>query len=84
MSTSNLTEVHNGLCHPGITRLLHFVRTKNLPFSIEDVKKICSDCKICAELKPQFFRLPNGKLIKATHPMERLSIDFKGSLPSAT
>ena len=86
MSTSNLTEVHNGLCHPGVTRLLHFVRTKNLPFSEdpEDVKKTCTDCKICAELKPQFFCLPNGKLIKATHPMERLSIDFKGPLPSAT
>ena len=76
MSTSNLIQIHNGLCHPGVTRLLHFVRTKNLP--------ICSDCRICAELKPRFFHALNGKLIKATHPMERLSIDFKGPLPSAT
>ena len=84
MSTSNLIQIHNGLCHPGVTRLLHFVRTKNLPFSTEDVKKICSDCRICAELKPRFFHPLNGKLIKATHPMERLSIDFKRPLPSAT
>ena len=31
-SISSLAEIHASLCHPGVTRLLHFVRTKNLPF----------------------------------------------------
>ena len=26
-------KIHNGLCHDGVTRMLHFVRLKNLPYS---------------------------------------------------
>ncbi|XP_076037194.1 uncharacterized protein LOC143022734 [Oratosquilla oratoria] len=81
---SNLTDIHENLCHPGVTRLLHFVRSKNLPFSTDDVKKVCASCKVCAQQKPQFHRSAQGVLIKATQPMERLSIDFKGPLPSTT
>ena len=84
MTTSNLMEIHSGLCHPGVTRLLHFVRTKNLPFSAEDVRKVCSSCQVCAELKPRFFRPTQQTLIKATKPFERISIDVKGPLPSST
>ena len=80
----NLCKMHNGLCHPGITRMLHLVRLKNLPYSAEEVKKVCSSCRICAELKPHFHRPQIGTLIKSTQPMERLNIDFKGPLPSAT
>lgn len=54
MLTTNLMEIHSALCHPGVTRMLHFVRSKNLPYSTEEVKKVCSSCRICAELKPQF------------------------------
>ena len=84
MSTSNLTEIHNELGHPGVTGMLHFVRSKNMQFSTEEVKKTCSTCRICAELKPQFYRPTPGTLIKATQPMERLSIDFKGPLPTTS
>ena len=35
----NLYKMHNGLCHPGLTRMLHFVRLKKLPYSTEEVKK---------------------------------------------
>ena len=83
-TTSSLIDIHNKLCHPGVTRLLHFVRSKNLPFSTEDVRRTCSSCKVCSELKPQFHKPAQGTLIKATQPMERLSIDFKGPLPSNT
>ena len=54
--SGNLDDIHMQLCHPGLTRLLHFIKTKNHPFSIEDVKRVCSNCKICAELKPQFYK----------------------------
>ena len=40
MTTSNQMEIRSGLCHPVVTTLLHFVRTKNLPFSAEDVRKV--------------------------------------------
>ncbi|XP_018022352.2 uncharacterized protein LOC108678443, partial [Hyalella azteca] len=83
-SKSTLNDIHDGLCHPGVARLLHFVRSKNLPFSTEDVKRVCSTCKVCAILKPRFYRPPDETLIRATQPMERLSMDFKGPLPSAT
>jgi len=78
----NLEELHRDLCHPGVTRLLHFVRSKNLPFSTDDVKRVCSSCGVCAEIKPRFYRPDEGTLIKATKPFERLNIDFKGPLPS--
>ena len=52
----DLSKMHQQLGHPGVTRLVHFVRIKNLPFSVDDVKRVCSTCKICAELKPKCFR----------------------------
>ena len=82
MTTTGLMEIHTALSHPGVPLLLHFVRSKNLPYSTDDVKKTCSSCRTCAELKPQFYRPQSGVLIKATQPMERISIDFKGPLPT--
>ena len=79
----SLYDVHAGLCHPGVTRLLHYVRAKNIPASTDDVRKVCQTCQICAEVKPQFHKT-SGVLIKATQPMERLSIDFKGPLKTST
>ena len=39
-------------------------------------------CRICCEIKPRFFKPETPPLIKATQPFERLSVDFKGPLPS--
>ena len=36
-AATSLEDIHAQLCHPGVTRLLHFVQTKNLPFSTKDV-----------------------------------------------
>ena len=58
------------------------MKAKNLPFSTQDVRDVCLNCRICAELKPNFYQRKNNKLIKATRPIERFSIDFKGPLPS--
>ena len=68
--------------YPGITRTFHFVKSKNLPCSLDDVHKMISACKVCGEIKPRFHKPPFIPLIKATQPMERLSVDFKGPLPS--
>ena len=41
VNTFTLQELHQNLCHPGVRRLAHYVRAKNLPFVMEDVKKTC-------------------------------------------
>ena len=84
VTTSSLVELHNSLCHPGVTRMVHFVRSKNLPFSVDDVKRVTSACSVCAKCKPRFHRPPQAQLVKAVQPFDRISIDFKGPLPSST
>ena len=71
------------MCHPGITRLTHYVKVKNLPFSLSDVKNVIQAYKDCSKVKASFLK-PEDKinLIKATQSFERISIDFKGPLLS--
>ncbi|XP_069778725.1 uncharacterized protein [Narcine bancroftii] len=45
----HLQTLHDSLCHPGVTRLNHFDKTQNLPYSIEDVRSMTRRCQICAE-----------------------------------
>ena len=80
-----LKEFHESLCHPGVTRLAHYVKVKNLPFSLNDVKSVTQACKDCCEVKASFLK-PNDNLtlIKATQPFQRISIDFKGPLSSVS
>ena len=68
----------------GVTRMAHFVQRRNLPYSLEEVKKMTASCSDCAELKPKYHKPTQAHLIKATQPFERLNIDFKGPLPSAS
>jgi len=87
LATSNsshspkLQELRQSLGHPGYARLIHFVRQRNLPFSIEETKGIGRNCKTCAEVKPQFFEPASRTLIKAVRPWDRVSVDFKGPVP---
>ena len=61
-----------------------FVRNRNLPFSVEDIRQTNRNCVTCCKIKPQFHKPPPAHLIKATQPFERLNIDFKGPIPSAS
>lgn len=79
-----LKELHDNLCHPGVTRMVHFVRGRNLPYSVEEVRQVIKRCSVCSELKPQFLSPGSGNLIKAMQPFERLNVDFKGPLPSCS
>lgn len=81
MDKNKLKQLHEALCHPGVTRMFHWVRSKNLPYSANDVRQMTALCPVCAEIKPRFLKV-KGQLIKATSPLERLNIDFKGPLPS--
>ena len=62
-----VTNLHESLCHPGITQLAHYIKVKNLPFSLSDVKNVIQACKDCSEVKASFLK-PEDKmnLIKAT------------------
>ena len=82
MNLKKLQDLHYSLCHPGVTRLAHFVKQRNLPFSLDQVRQVVRSCTVCAEIKPQFFKPESVHLIKATCPFKRLSLDFKGPLPS--
>ena len=83
-SSNNLFQVYDTLGHPGITRLWHFVGSKNLPFSLSDVKTTSQNCRTCAKLKPPFFRKQTDTLITATQPWQRISLDFKGPIKGKT
>ena len=82
-SVETLEYLHTALCHPGVTRMNHYVKSKNFPYSLQDIRATIAKCDVCARLKPKFFR-STGTLIKATQPFERISVDFKGPLPSAS
>lgn len=62
--------------------MLHFVRSKNLPYSVENIRQVINSCKVCAEVKPNFHQSDRPHLVKATQPFERLNIDFKKPLRS--
>ena len=81
-SENSLYKLHESLCHPGITRLHHFIRVKNLPYSLEEIKSMTSKCSVCCECKPRYHHPTKTPLIKATQPFERINIDFKGPLPT--
>jgi len=79
-----LANIHDRLCHPGITRLYHYCRSHNMPFSLEDIRKMTSNCQTCRELKPTFYKPAKTKLIQSTAPWERLSIDFVGPMANSS
>ena len=68
----SLEEIHEGLWHAWVTRLLQYVCSKNLPFSTDEVRKVCNTCQVCAEIKPQFYKKRDDVLIKAINPIEQL------------
>ena len=64
-------------------RLFHKVKIRNLPYALAYVTKICKSCQSCSELKPTFYKPTPEKLIRATQPFERISVDLKGPLPKS-
>ena len=78
LNLTDLYELHDSLCHLGVTRMAHFVQVRNLPFSVDEIRQMIRSCKTCSELKPQYFSPHSTPLIKATQPFERLNTDFKG------
>ena len=83
MSTNKLHGLHDALCYPKVTRMMHSVRAKNLPFSVDEIEKMTTnECKICAKVKPHYAWPSHTPLMKATQSCATLSIDFKRPVPS--
>ena len=80
ISLNQLYEVHSNLCHSGVTQMYHYVCAKNLPYSLDQIRKMTASCKIRAEVKLRFYKPPEMHVIKATRPMKQHSIDFKGPI----
>ena len=74
-NVDELRTLHFKMCCPGVKRLFHLVKVRNLPFGLSDVEEVCKNCPTCCELKPKFYRPEEGMLIKATQPWENFSID---------
>ena len=74
---------HESMGHLGAIRL----HACMLPFhkvSRNDILEATGRCKLCAEVKLQFFRPPLGKFMQATSSWQCTSIDFVGSKASHT
>ena len=76
---NKLVELRNLLCHPEVARVSpKFVRVPNLPYSVENIKKITQALNVYAQLKPKFYCPLEESIARgATLPFERLNIDFK-------
>ena len=80
-----IKKLHKSLCYPDITRLSHYIKVKNLPYLLDNVKTIVRACRDCCKVKASFLKpKENLNLIKAIPPFERFSIDFKRHFQTVT
>ena len=68
-----VTNLHESLCHPGITRWAHYIKVKNLPFSLSDIKNVIQACKDCSEVKASFLKPEACPDIKSTTVIKKLT-----------
>jgi len=81
---SNLRGLHESLGHRGVSRFAHFIRSKHLLYSMDEICQVCAECLTCSAVKPWLYQPPQCNLIKATQLWQRISIDFKGPLPNSS
>lgn len=55
-NSNMLSDLHKSLCHSGDSRMFHCIKSKNLSFLIEDIKKLTSSSNVCAEVKSRFYK----------------------------
>ena len=36
MNSGSIAELHRALCHPNVTRMFHFVKSRNMPYSMDE------------------------------------------------
>ena len=76
---------HEQFGHPGVLRLSHLLRATGDTSLINNVDEVChnviSNCRVCAEVKPQWINISSNQVITSTAPWQRLSIDFMTNKP---
>ena len=77
VTSRDLQNIHKELCHQGITRMTHVVRSRNL-------KELRTPVGYAQKTNQGSKKNLQQLLIKATQCFERLNLDFKGPLPSKT
>ena len=66
-SSESLLDLHKASLHPGVTRMAPFVQSRNLPYSIEEVKKMTASFSDCAKLKPKYHKPIQAHLLSKQH-----------------
>ena len=62
---TNISDLHKRLCHPRVTRMFYFFKSRNLPFFPEEVKKDSSNSRFSFKIEPKFYQSANvSELIK--------------------
>ena len=78
---------HEQYGHPGKLRLIGLLRSTNEADSISNLEevceKVCSTCRICAEVKPRWLKPPRHQVINSTGPWQRISMDFMTNKPTS-
>ena len=82
MANTVLYNIHASLSHPGVNLSDYYMKTKNLPISLQEVRDTVARCRICSEVKPRYLKSHSVLLIRATQLFGRQRIDFKDPLPS--
>jgi len=77
--------IHDLMEHPGMNRLYKFLERRMSSSGLKEMVQICvKNCSICARIKPHFVKRPQGRVIQATKPWQRLAIYIVGPKLSAT
>ena len=73
-TVNRVRESHIAVCQPSVNRMAHFVRIKNLPYSLVDICEMTTNYKERLEIMQQFTKTETTTLMKATQPFERLNL----------
>ena len=55
-NTSVLSQLHRSMGHPGVIRLWHLVKDRNLAYDFSDVESICESRQVRSKIKPKYFK----------------------------
>ena len=76
---------HTQYGHPGVNRLLQLLKNTKDAHNISNAEEICrkvtTNCRVCAQIKPRWVKPPVAHVIKSTSPWQRLSLDFMTNKP---
>ena len=74
---SLLFSLHDKSAHPGVTSIGHYINSKSLPHTHENVKQVIAQCDTCRQFNPKFYKPSRPYyIIEDLKPFDRISIDL--------